>query len=166
MKPALLARLSLSLVPCLALGLSACVEPPELGTDEGALVTDERELFDLIDPSLMRALYGINPPRHAEKAYQAGDPAPPLSARATVVDASGTITALATTIYNRPPFGRAVSFSICDETGAVLTTRTVTAPGRLDVHGLVPGTEVYIQPRTIGTMVKLLTPEQIAAAGF
>jgi hypothetical protein len=145
----------------LALGLAACVEPPELGTGEDEL------MFDMIDPQGMAALYyGINPPRHAERSYQASDPAPPLSAQPTVVDDSGSIVVLATTIYNRPPFGRAARVSICDETGAALATRTLVTPARLDLHGLPPGTEVFIRPETMGTMAKLLTPEQIARAGL
>lgn len=118
-----------------------------------------------IDPATMQALYyGINPPRHAEKAYQVGDPAPPLHPRPTTVGRSGVIVALATTIYNRPPFGRIAQFSICDRSGRCLHAASVKTPGRLDIPGFRPGTEVLIRPETPGTMVKLLTPEQIAGA--
>lgn len=106
--------------------------------------------------------YGINPPRHAEKAYQAGDGAPSPSSSPTTVGKSGTIVALATTIYNKTPFGKTAQFSICDQGGKALHTLSVETPGKIEVSGFAPGTEVYIRPETIGTMVKLLTPEQIA----
>lgn len=116
-----------------------------------------------VDPEAMQRLYyGINPPTHAEKAYQASDSAPPLHPRPTTVGRSGTIVALATTIYNKPPFGKVAQFSICDTGGQVLHTLSVKTPGKIEVTGFAPGTEVLIRPETIGTMVKLLTPEQIA----
>jgi hypothetical protein len=116
-----------------------------------------------IDPGTMQSLYyGINPPRHAEKAYQPEDGAPPLHPRPTTVGRSGTIVALATTIYNKPPFGKVAQFSVCDRGGKVLHTGAVRTPGSLEITGLEPGTEVLIRPETLGTMVKLLTPEQIA----
>ncbi len=118
-----------------------------------------------LDPATMQSLYyGINPPRHAEKAYQRGDAAPPLHPRPTTVGRSGAIVALATSIYNRPPFGRVARFSICDRGGRVLHAGAVATPGQQRFDGLAPGTEVLIRPETIGTMVKLLTPEQIAGA--
>jgi len=106
--------------------------------------------------------YGINPRRHAEKAYQMGDPAPPLHPRGTTVGPSGVIVALATTVYNKPPFGKQAQFSICDRTGRTLHTATIPTPGKLEIPGFEPGTEVLIRPESMGTMVKLLTPEQIA----
>ena len=140
----------------------ACVDDPALGSVDSEVTAAGG---GNMDPGTMRSLYyGINPPRHAEKAYQASDPAPPLHPRPTTVDRSGTIVALATTIYNRPPFGRVAQFSICDLAGEPLYTLAVTTPGRIDVHGLPPGTDVLIRPETMGTMVKLLTPEQIAGA--
>lgn len=115
------------------------------------------------DPGTMGSLYyGINPPRHAEKAYQPGDPAPPLHPRPTTVGKSGTIVALVTTIYNKPPFGKLAHFSICDRGGRVLHHGSGATPSRIEFQGLRPGSEVLVRPETLGTMVKLLTPEQIA----
>ena len=118
-----------------------------------------------MDPGSMHSLYyGINPPRHAEKAYQASDPAPPLHPRGTMVGESGVIIALATTVYNKPPFGKQAQFSICDRSGRVLHTATIRTPGKLEIPGFEPGSEVLIKPESMGTMVKLLTPEQIAGS--
>lgn len=118
-----------------------------------------------MDPATMAAIYyGINPRRHAEKAYQSCDSSPPLHPRPTTVGRSGTIVALATTLYNRPPFGRKARFSICDRGGAVIYSGEVATPGKVEVTGLQPNSQVLIKPETIGTMVKLLTPEQIAGA--
>lgn len=118
-----------------------------------------------VDPGTMQSLYyGINPPRHAEKAYQPEDGAPPLHPRPTTVGRSGVIVALATTIYNRPPYGRQARFSICDRSGKTLHSGALATPGMAEIPGFEPGTEVLIRPETLGTMVKLLTPEQIAGA--
>ncbi len=159
------------LLSSVALALGACVDEPAVGADQAEISSADGSPYTpqrgsgTIDPATMQALYyGINPPRHAEKAYQVGDPSPPLHPRPTTVDQSGTIVALATTIYNRPPFGRVARFSICDLDGAPLHTLAIRTPGRIDVHDLAPGTDVLIRPETIGTMVKLLTPEQIAGA--
>jgi hypothetical protein len=70
----------------------------------------------------------------------------------------------ATVIGTRAPFGAVAEFSICDRGGQVLHDLAVRTPGKVVVEGFDPGTEVFIQPRTVGTMVKLLTPEQIAGA--
>jgi hypothetical protein len=120
---------------CLALTLSlaACADLPEVGVAGSALSTPEEEAL----------YYGINPPRHAEKA--------------TTVGPSGAIVAQVTAT------GPA-RLSIRDRDGEVLHIVEVHAPGWIDVDGLEPGAEVYIRPETIGTMVKLLTPEQIAGA--
>jgi hypothetical protein len=130
-----------------AMTLAACADPPELGMAEEDLLYED-----------------INPTPHSEKAYQRGDAEPPLAAQPTTVDRSGTIVALVTAIYNRPPFGAVAQFSICDRNGLALYSLEAPIPGRLDVAGLTPGTEVYVRPETMGTMVKLLTPEQIASA--
>lgn len=138
-------------------------EDPMWWLDPPAAEDGERGGTGNVDPGTMQSLYyGINPPRHAEKAYQAEDGAPPLHPRPTTVGRSGTIVALATTIYNKPPFGKVARFSVCDRSGKVLHAGEVRTPGSLEITGLEPGTEVLIRPETLGTMVKLLTPEQIA----
>ncbi len=62
-----------------------------------------------IEPAAMETFYAINPPKHAEKAYQPnqGDKYPTLSTVPTTAGASGEVVLLMTTIYNKPPFGQA-----------------------------------------------------------
>ncbi|HEX8151449.1 MAG TPA: hypothetical protein VF591_29985 [Pyrinomonadaceae bacterium] len=62
-----------------------------------------------LSPEKMEKDYAINPPRHAEKAYQPrqGDQFPTLSTVPTTAGASGQVVLLVTTIYNKPPFGAA-----------------------------------------------------------
>jgi hypothetical protein len=57
----------------------------------------------------MNTYYAINPPRHAEKAYQPnqGDKFPTLSTVPTTVGPSGLVILLVTTLRNQPPFGQA-----------------------------------------------------------
>ena len=79
-----------------------------------------------------------------------------MAPRPTTVGKSGQIVALATTIYNKPPFGTVARFSICDRSGRVLHRGEVKTPGQETFGGMEPGQQVLIRPETIGTMVKLL----------
>ncbi len=108
--------------------------------------------------------YGCNPPRHSEKAYQQGDASPPTAAVATTVGDSGRIVVLVTTIYNRNPQGSA-EYGVMGSDGRALRSGSVTMPGIAVLDGFAAGSRVFIQPRTLGTMAKILTPEQIATCG-
>lgn len=57
----------------------------------------------------MQKDYAINPPRHAEAAYQPrqGDQFPTLSTVPTTAGKSGEVVLLVTTLYNKAPFGQA-----------------------------------------------------------
>jgi len=116
--------------------------------------------------TMQQLYYHINPTPHSEKAYQKEDPAPPIASRATIVGPSGAIAVLVTHIYNKPPFG-AAEFAVWDAAsgGHKVKQGSGTQPYRADFTGLTPGSRVYIQPLTVGTMAKILTPEQIAAGG-
>jgi hypothetical protein len=113
---------------------------------------------------MQSAYYGCNPSRHSEKAYQRGDASPPTAAVGTTVGDSGKIVVLVTSIYNRSPQGTA-EYGVMGSDGRALRSGSVAMPGVAVLEGLTAGSRVYIQPRTIGTMAKLLTPEQIAACG-
>ena len=54
----------------------------------------------------MERFYSLNPPRHAEKAYQPnqGDKFPTLSTVPTTAEASGIVILLVTTLRNQPQF--------------------------------------------------------------
>jgi hypothetical protein len=130
---------------CLLLSVAGCGQPLTVGDAV------------LIDPASMDALYyGIDGRPHPDMGHRAADAQP------TLVGRSGAVVALATTIYNRPPFGAIAQLSICDGDGRVLETLTVPTPGRVEITGLLEGEAVHIRPETVGTMAKLLTPEQIA----
>jgi len=103
--------------------------------------------------------YGINPPRHAEKAFQAGDAAPPISARPTQADPSGGLTVLVTTLYNRDVGARA-EYAVWATATPGPNDRPVfigsgVTPFLEDLQ-LTPSGQYFIQPRTVGTMAKLL----------
>jgi hypothetical protein len=108
--------------------------------------------------------YSCNPRPHSEKAYQKGDASPPLAPVATTVGSSGRIVVLVTTIYNRNPQGSA-SFGVMSADGTELRSGSTSMPGVVTLDGFKEGQRVFIQPRTLGTMAKILTPEQIAACG-
>lgn len=57
----------------------------------------------------MQKVYAISPARHAEKAYQPnqGDKFPTLSTVPTTIGLGHVLVVLLSTIYNKPPFGRA-----------------------------------------------------------
>lgn len=113
--------------------------------------------------------YNVNPKPHSEKAYQKTDPAPPVASVATVVGPSGCITVLVTSIYNRAPFPRGARYRVyADAEGKTLLHEgSGDCPFQDDLSGFErkPGMRVFISPQTVGTMAKILTPEQIAAAG-
>lgn len=112
--------------------------------------------------------YHVNPTPHSEKAYQKGDPVPPIATAPTIVGPSGRIVVLTTSIYNKPPFAQGTQYHVyADKEGKTLVRQgTGDCPDCDEFAGLQPGSAVYISPRTIGTMAKILTPEQIAAAGY
>lgn len=121
-------------------------------------------LVDVSVDWMQSAYYGCNPPRHSEKAYQRGDAFAPTAAVATTVGDSGRIVVLATTIYNRNPQGSA-QYAVVGADGRTLRSGTTAMPGAVVLDGFAPGTRVFIRPETIGTMAKILTPEQIATCG-
>lgn len=112
--------------------------------------------------------YKVNPKPHSEKAYQKTDPDPPVASVATVVGESGCISVLVTTIYNRGPFPGGIRYRVyADSKGRTLLHESYgNCPYQDDICRLKPGTPVFISPRTWGTMAKILTPEQITAAGY
>jgi hypothetical protein len=113
---------------------------------------------------MQNAYYSCNPRPHSEKAYKKGDTSPPLAPVGTVVGKSGRILVMVTTIYNRNPQGTA-SFGVMTASGTELRKGSVSMPGAVLLDGFEEGQRVFIQPRTLGTMAKILTPEQIASCG-
>lgn len=105
--------------------------------------------------------YDINPTPHAEKAYQSGDPAPPISQRATIADSQGRITVLQTALYNRSGtagvnYGTTAHFYVHSPRGTVLCEDYAAIPFRLDIPNLAAGGSYYIQPMTLNTQAKIL----------
>lgn len=115
----------------------------------------------------MNHLYNdINPTPHSEKAYQAGDPAPPIALNPTYADASGSITVLQTTLFNRDGalgvrYGTVAHFILHSPRGTPLCEDYAAIPFRLDIPNLRPGNGYYIQPMTINTQAKIL-PSRLA----
>ncbi|MBV9210777.1 MAG: hypothetical protein JOZ52_09125 [Acidobacteria bacterium] len=56
-------------------------------------------------PDMQHDYYDINPPKHAEKAYQPRRDKVPPFATIPSTSATGEFVAMMTTIYNNPPFG-------------------------------------------------------------
>lgn len=133
--------------------------------------------------------YEINPPQHAEKAYQPnqGDRFPPLSTVPTTAGGSGYIILLVTTLRNQPTF-RAAEAQLIDYdallqyNGGSFPTPEVAQKiianypqvvisqcGRMTPFGAslyhLPHKRVTVRPLTGGTMAKALSLESFSAAG-
>jgi hypothetical protein len=105
--------------------------------------------------------YDINPNPHSEKAYQSGDPSPPIAVPPTYADASGSITVLQTSLYNRscnpgPCYGTTATFRVHSPRGTVMCEDSGPIPFRINIPNVVPGGKYYIQPMTVNTMAKIL----------
>ncbi|MEM7156878.1 MAG: hypothetical protein AAF799_28770 [Myxococcota bacterium] len=138
------------------------VAPTSTVTDDDSSSTP----MGAVDPDWMQGLYyECNPRPHSEKAYKRGDTSPPTAAVPTIVGPGGVIVVLATTIRNRNPHGIA-DFGVMTADGRELRRGRLTRPGAALLGGFAPGSRVYIQPRTMGTMAKILTPQQVRACAF
>ena len=116
-----------------------------------------------VDRDWMQNLYySCNPRPHSEKAYKRGDTSPPTAAVPTIVGPGGFIVVLVTTIRNRNPHGKR-DYAVVGADGRVLRFGRENAPGVALLGGFQPGSRVFIQPRTMGTMAKILTPQQVKA---
>ena len=139
--------------------------------------------------SMQEWYYNINPPQHAEKAYQPnqGDKFPPLSTVPTTAGASGQIILLVTTIFNRQPFRQAqaqlidydalVKYAggsfpspevaqkiIANYPQVVISHCSLMTPfGARIFHQ--PYRRVTVRPLTGGTMAKALSSEDFNAGG-
>lgn len=105
--------------------------------------------------------YDINPTPHAEKAYQPGDPAPPISPRPTYADPSGRITVLQTVMYNRSGYaglyyGATTSFRVHTPAGTVMCEDSAPIPFRFDIPNVNKNLGYWIQPMTVNSMAKIL----------
>ncbi len=116
------------------------------------------------DPVWMQSVYyGCNPRPHSEKAAD-DDALSPGAAFPTTVGPSGTVVILATT-EDDDPSGTA-QVSMADLGGQFYFNGTIELPGTVTIDGIDPGTQLYIQPLTVGNMAKILTQEQLLACGF
>lgn len=110
----------------------------------------------------MNHLYNdINPARHSEKAYQAGDPSPPIATYPTYADSTGSITVLVTSLYNRDGangvrYGTVAHFVVHTPRGTPICEDSAAIPFRFDFPNLRPGNGYYIQPMTPNTQAKIL----------
>jgi hypothetical protein len=109
--------------------------------------------------------YGINPRPHSEKAYQKGDPGPPIAADETIADAGGNLTVLVTSLHDKSEpagvsSGAKASFKILtrasDGKWMDVFEGTGAVPFRCDVTGLVDRGHYWIQPLTPNTQAKIL----------
>jgi hypothetical protein len=69
-----------------------------------SLAAAASSLYFGINPTPHAEAYGVNPPRHAEKAYDI-NPTPHAEKVATMAKLLTPEQIAATSIYNRPPFG-------------------------------------------------------------
>lgn len=133
--------------------------------------------------------YGINPPKHAEKAYQPrqGDKYPTLSSVPTTAGASGDVVLLVTSLFNRAPFGRAEAQVVDYDSLVKYNGGTFPTPeqaqkiiaqhpdmvaghcsGTTPFRGVVqcePHSRVTVRVMTGGTMAKALSREDYTAGG-
>lgn len=133
--------------------------------------------------------YAISPRRHAEKAYQPhqGDQLPTLSTVATTAGASGEVVLLVTTIYNKPPFGRAEAevvdydslvkfgggtFPSPEQAQQIISQHPDMVAGHCSettpFYGIVqcePNSRVTVRVLTGGTKAKALSREDFNANG-
>jgi hypothetical protein len=94
--------------------------------------------------------YGINPPKHAEKAYQPkqGGKVPPVSTVPST-SSTGEFVAMMTTIYNKPPFGVA-QMELVDY-GALVRFNGGTFPNDEQAHQIITNHPEIICARLSGT---------------
>lgn len=146
-----------------------------------------------IEPAVMDKYYAINPPRHAEAAYQPnqGDKYPTLSAVPTTAGASGDVILLVTTLYNKPIPGRGFiqsraqivdydslvkynggTFPSPEQAQTIINQHPTIVAG--DCTGMTPfysvvrcdaNSRVTVRVLTGGTMAKAISREDFQAAG-
>lgn len=166
--------LSLFAAPALSLSLAACGGPVGEPINQGDPDDDNtREAFSLplcrwwsgglpsqVSQDTMNKLYGINPTPHSEKAYQAGDPSPPIAVSPTYADANGCIVVLDTFLYNKEtptmPRNTPGAYAVHAPRGTGLCQDSGPMPYRQTICNLTPGGAYYIQPLTLNTQAKLL----------
>ncbi|MFL6255694.1 MAG: hypothetical protein ACJ74T_11845 [Pyrinomonadaceae bacterium] len=142
-----------------------------------------------LDPAIMEEAYKINPPRHAEAAYQPhqGDQYPTLSTVPTTAGPSGEIILLVTTLYNKPIFNRAEAevvdydslvkagggtFPAPDKANAYITQHPDIVVGHCaemtPFYGIIyaqPNSRVTVRVLTGGMKAKALSRESFNAMG-
>lgn len=171
---ALLSTLSLAAVGCVGAELQAeqADDDHPMGADGPVGEAEQASSYPLcrwwgalpvtITQDQMNHLYNdINPTPHSEKAYQAGDPSPPIASSPTYADANGSITVLDTALYNRscspgPCYGTVVSYRVHSPRGTVLCEDSAPIPFRQQIPNLTAGQGYYIQPMTVNTQAKIL----------
>lgn len=133
--------------------------------------------------------YSINPPKHAEKAYQPnqGDKYPTLSTVPTTAGGSGAVILLVTTLFNKPPFKQARAQIVDYDSLVRYNGGTFPTPEKAqtiinqhpdmvagDCTGMTPfGAQIQCEPNsrvtvrvlTGGTMAKALSLEDFLAGG-
>ena len=138
----------------------------------------------------MEKFYAVNPPRHAEKAYQPnqGDKFPTLSTVPTTAGESGIVVLLVTSLYNKPPFGRAQAQVVDYDSLVRYSGGTFPTPekaqqiinqhpqmvagdcsGTTPFYGIVqcePRSRVTVRVLTGGTKAKALSLEDLNAGGY
>lgn len=115
----------------------------------------------LTQDAMNHLYYDINPTPHSEIAYQSGDAAPPVATRPTYADATGSITVLQTSLYNRDGaqgvrYGSVTRFVVHSPRGTPMCEDYGTIPFRLTIPNLTAGRGYYIQPITVNTQAKIL----------
>lgn len=142
-----------------------------------------------LSPDKMEKNYSINPPRHAEKAYQPnqGDKFPTLSTVPTTAGASGEVILLVTTLYNKAPFKQAEAQVVDYDSLVKYGGGTFPSPeaaqkiisqhpdmvaghcsGMTPFYGIVncePHSRVTVRVLTGGTKAKALSREDFNANG-
>ena len=118
-------------------------------------------ITSLTQDQMNRLYYGINPTPHSEIAYQGSDASAPIARAATIADASGRITVLQTSLYNRDGalgvrYGSVVTFAVHTPRGTPLCQDSAAIPFRIDIPNLSAGRGYYIQPLTLNTQAKIL----------
>lgn len=124
----------------------------------------------LTQDAMNHLYYDINPTPHSEKAYQAGDPSPPIATAPTYADATGSITVLQTSLYNRDGalgvrYGSVTRFVVHSPRGTPMCEDYGAIPYRLTIPNLTPGRGYYIQPMTVNTQAMILPTNLALTAG-
>ncbi len=115
----------------------------------------------LTQDQMNRLYYDVHASPESEKAYQPGDPEPPIALRPTYADSQGRITVLQTSLYNRSgaagvSYGTTAHFVVHSPRGTRLCEDWGTIPFRLDIPNLTANGAYYIQPMTLNTQAKIL----------